>query len=130
MPLQMIQHNVCTKLYAVITLTLWRFPLFSPTASTDFTAQNDTYQFSNNALFQCTPIAITSDSVNEPGQECFTFTISSPTSVAGLTLSPSETEICISDSEGKTPAHQHHYTCIIIALRKVSYLTFCLYIEL
>ena len=72
----------------------------SPTAPSDFTAQNDTYQLSSNALIQCVPIAITSDSVAEPGQECFMFTISTTTSVTGLTLSPSETEICISDSEG------------------------------
>ena len=80
--------------------------LFSPTAPSDFTAQNDTYQLSSNALIQCVPIAITSDSVAEPGQECFMFTISTATSVAGLILSPAETEICISDSEGNNSGVQ------------------------
>ena len=60
----------------------------------------DSFTLSDNALIQCVPIAITSDSVVEPGEECFTFTISTATTVAGLTLSPSETEICVSDSEG------------------------------
>ena len=39
--------------------------------------------------------------MTEPGQECFTFSISSPTTVGGLQVSPSEAEICISDEEGK-----------------------------
>ena len=56
---------------------------------------------SEDALIQCVPIAITSDSVDEPGEECFTFTISTVNNIAGLILSPSETAICISDSEGK-----------------------------
>lgn len=60
----------------------------------------DSFILSDDALIQCVPIAITSDSVVEPGEECFTFTISTTTSVAGLTLNPSETEICVSDSEG------------------------------
>ena len=55
---------------------------------------------SDDAQIQCVPIAITSDSVAEPGQECFAFAISAVSSVAGLTLNPSGTEICISDAEG------------------------------
>ena len=74
---------------------------FFPSAPSDFTAQNNTCKLSSNAPLQCIPIAITSDSVVEPGQECFTFAISTVTSIAGLTLSPYETEICISDIEGK-----------------------------
>jgi hypothetical protein len=70
-------------------------------SSSDFTAQNNTYQFSSNVLLQCIPIGITSDSVDEPGQECFTFSISSQRSIPGLTISPSEAQICISDFEVK-----------------------------
>ena len=69
-------------------------------AESDYTALNDTFQLSSSALLQCVPIAITSDSVDEPGQECFTFTLSTTSSIDGLTLSPSEAEICISDAEG------------------------------
>ena len=56
---------------------------------------------SEDALIQCVPIAITSDNVDEPREECFTFTISTVNNIAGLILSPSETAICVSDSEGK-----------------------------
>ena len=73
---------------------------FVHVAADDFTALMDSFTLGDNALIQCVPIAITSDSVIEPGEECFTFTISTATTVAGLTLSPSETEICVSDSEG------------------------------
>ena len=65
----------------------------------DYTALNDSFEISDSALLQCVPISITSDSVDEE-QECFTFSLSTATSVAGLTLSPSEAEICISDAEG------------------------------
>ena len=65
----------------------------------DFIALEGIFTLSDDALVQCIPITITSDSVVEPGQECFTFTLSAATSVAGLILSPSVTEICISDSE-------------------------------
>ena len=73
----------------------------------DFTAVADTFTLSGDALIQCIPIAITSDSVDEPREECFKFTISTATSVAGLTLSPSETKICISDSKGKLKCTHH-----------------------
>ena len=66
-------------------------------ATDDFFSLTESSTFSNDALIQCVPIAIISDSVKE-FEECFTFTISNTTSVAGLTLSPSESQICI---EGK-----------------------------
>ena len=94
---------------------------FSPSAPSDFTAQNNTCKLSSNAPRQCIPIAITSDSVVEPGQECFTFAISTVASIAGLTLSPSETEICIADIEGKRHNLEQfitNYLCIYMFTMK------------
>ena len=78
----------------------------------DFTFINDTFTLSDDALLQCVPISITSDSITEPDQECFSFTLSTETSIDGLTLSPSEAEICISDAEGND---LHNNYIIIIA---------------
>ena len=70
-------------------------------ATSDFIVLDDNLTLSDDALIQCVPIDIVSDSVTEPGQECFTFSLSTHESVGGLTLSPSEAEICISDEKGK-----------------------------
>ena len=67
---------------------------------TIYTALNDSFQISSSALLQCVPISITSDGVEETGQECFTFSLSTATTISGLTLSPSDAEICISDAKG------------------------------
>ena len=118
--LQVIRHSVCVNILSffyscnILLIASIIAPIsifmslpfnillsFFSSAPSDFTAQNNTCKLSSNAPLQCIPIAITSDSVVEPGQECFTFAISTVTSIAGLTLSPSETEICISDIEGK-----------------------------
>ena len=48
---------------------------------------------------QCIPITIISDITTEASDECFTYTISATSSVAGLTLSPTTATICISDEE-------------------------------
>ena len=94
------------------------FIVHIPAAPSDFTAQNDTYQLTNKALIQCTPIAISSDSVAE-GQECFTFKISTATSIAGLTLSPAEAEICISDSEGKISLRHSGSTRLLLHVHAI-----------
>ena len=70
-------------------------------APEDYIALNGTVQLSGDALFQCIPIIITSDNVDEPEEECFTYSIASPSKVPGLTLFPNETMICIRDYEGK-----------------------------
>ena len=46
---------------------------------------------------QCIPI---SDSITETDEECFTYTISTTSTAAGLTLNPTTATICISDEEG------------------------------
>ena len=74
--------------------------LVSSLAPDDFIALYGSFQINANTPLQCVPISIKSDSVNETGQECFTFSISTSATVAGLILSPSEAEVCITDTEG------------------------------
>ena len=65
---------------------------------------------SEDALIQCVPIDIVSDSVAESDQECFTFSLSTPQTISGLSLSPSEAEICISDEEGEIQIAKQMYS--------------------
>ena len=57
---------------------------------------------------QCIPIAIISDSTTETDEECFTYTISTTSTAAGLTLNPTTATICISDEEGKLSNNNYY----------------------
>ena len=63
-------------------------------ATSDYTARTGIVTITEDAPFQCVSIPIRYDSITE-GTECFTFEISSSATVSGLTVDPSETEICI-----------------------------------
>ena len=78
-------------------------------ATSDFISLNATFTLSDDALIQCVPIDIVSDSVAED-QECFTFSISTASTIGGLTLSPSEAEICISDEKGSALSRETNIT--------------------
>ena len=74
---------------------------FFPTIEVnDYTFVNGTFTLSDDALLQCVPIPITLDTITESDEECFTFNLSTSSSIDGLTLSPSKAEICITDAEG------------------------------
>lgn len=72
-----------------------QFLLSSP-ATSDYTATTGEVTITEDAPFQCVSIPIRYDSVTEL-TECFTFEISSAATVSGLTVDPSETQICIVD---------------------------------
>ena len=65
-------------------------------------------------MLQCIPITIILDDVDEPEEECFTYSIASPSSVPGLTLNPTEAMICIMGNEGK---RMHKCVCIYTSAR-------------
>ena len=67
------------------------------TATSDYVANTGFVTITEDALPQCVSIGIRSDSSSE-NKECFSFQISSIT-VAGLSVSPSEAEICINDKK-------------------------------
>lgn len=68
----------------------------SSSATSDYTARTGEITITDDVPFQCVSIPIRYDTVTE-GTECFTFEISSPATVSGLTVDPSETQICIVD---------------------------------
>ena len=61
--------------------------LFSP-APSDYSSVSGNFDMTDSNTVQCIPITIISDSTTETSDECFTYTISATSSVAGLTLSP------------------------------------------
>ena len=84
-----VRHSclICT------TVTVW----ISSLATSDYTSTTGKATITEDALRQCVSIPIKTDSVTETTNQCFTFKITSSSTVDGLTVSPSQTEICIVD---------------------------------
>ena len=68
--------------------------MFSDTS--DYTSKSGEVAITEDALIQCVSIPIRSDSYTE-SEQCFTFEITARDSISGLTVSPTEAEICITD---------------------------------
>ena len=68
-------------------------------APDDYSSVSGSFDITDANSVQCIPIPIISDNTNETSDECFTFTISAPSNVAGLSLSPTMATICISVKE-------------------------------
>ena len=56
-----------------------------------------------DALFHCVSIPIRADYSTETINECFIFQISAAANIDGLSIQPSEAEICIVDKDCKLP---------------------------
>ena len=72
-------------------------PLFL--APNDYTSTSGDFDMTDSNTVQCIPITIISDSTTETDEECFTYTISTTSTAAGLTLNPTSATICIIDEE-------------------------------
>ena len=70
-------------------------------APSDYTSTSGDFDMTDSNTVQCIPITIISDSTTETDEECFTYTISTTSTAAGLTLNPTSATICITDEEGK-----------------------------
>ena len=70
-------------------------------APSDYTPISGSFDMTDSNTVQCIPITIISDSTTETDEECFTYTISTTSTAAGLTLNPTTANICISDEEGR-----------------------------
>ena len=89
-------------------------------APSDYTSSSGSFDVTDSNTVQCIPVSIVSDSVTETDEECFTYTISTTSTAAGLTLSPTSATICINDpEEGIHILHRHpisltscYYSCI------------------
>ena len=78
------------------------------TAPSDYSSASGNIDMTDSNTVQCVPIKIISDSTTEYFDECFTYTISTTVSVAGVTLSPTTATICISgEVDGKV--HSVHF---------------------
>ena len=75
------------------------FLFFIYPAPGDYTSTSGSFDMTDSNTVQCIPITIISDSTTETDEECFTFTISTTSTAAGLTLSPTTATICIRDPE-------------------------------
>ena len=65
--------------------------------SSDYTTLSGEATITEDVLMQCVSIQIRTDSFTETTNECFTFGITSASTVDGLTVEPSEAHICIID---------------------------------
>ena len=68
-------------------------------APSDYTSTSGDFDMTDSNTVQCIPITIISDSTTETDEECFTYTISTTSTAAGLTLNPTSATICITDEE-------------------------------
>ena len=83
------------------------------------TAQNGSVHFNDDATIQCVPIPITSVSPSEE-EECFTFNMSSVTSVSGLTLDPAQATVCVFPIEGEHWLHLCMYRKCVCMVHHLS----------
>ena len=65
----------------------------------DYTSVSGSFDMTDSNTVQCIPITIVSDTTTETDEECFTYSISTTSTTAGLTLSPTTATICISDPD-------------------------------
>ena len=79
--------------------------------TSDYTVQTGNLVISEDSLMQCVSIPIRSDSTTE-SEECFTFGVTARSTVTGLTVEPSETEICITDTYCEWTLIKTSYVCI------------------
>ena len=85
------------------------------TAPSDYLPVSGNFDMTDFNTIQCIPITIISDSTTETSDECFTYTISSISSIAGLTLSPTTATICISDEEEESKiASSEVFVCFVL----------------
>ena len=68
--------------------------------TSDYTSKSGEVTITEDSLMQCVSIPIRTDSITE-SEQCFNFDITARGSVTGLTVAPSETEICITDTNCK-----------------------------
>ena len=67
----------------------------------DYTAINGSFHITDSNTEQCVNISVLSDNDVE-GDECLNYTISTDSTVPGLSLSPDTATICISDPQKGT----------------------------
>ena len=67
----------------------------------DKAVQNGTLLFTDDATIQCVAVSITSVPPGSNGESCLSMSLSTTSTVSGLTISPSLATICIVPTEGE-----------------------------
>lgn len=65
----------------------------------DYSARSGHVTITDDAQFQCVSIPISDDNSRESSYECFTFHISAVSTINGLSVEPSEANVCIIDRD-------------------------------
>ena len=84
------------QVWLITNFFLYFLYIHSPIDTNDYTSRSGVVIVSEDALIQCVSIPIRSDGFSER-QRCFSFGITATHSVSGLTVSPGQAEICITD---------------------------------
>ena len=62
---------------------------------------NDSLLFTDDTIIQCIAVSVSSVTPGSTDESCLTLTLSTTTSVPGLTLSPSTATVCVVTAEGE-----------------------------
>ena len=62
---------------------------------------NDSLLFTDDATIQCVAVSVSSVSPGSTDESCLTLTLSTTTTVTGLTISPSEATVCVVSADGE-----------------------------
>ena len=66
----------------------------------DAQTQNGTLLFTDDATIQCVAVSVSSVSAGSTDESCLSLTLSSATTVSGLTITPYAATICVASPDG------------------------------
>ena len=88
-----------TQVSMIILKAFMKLVLFYFTV--DAETQSGTLLFTDDATIQCVAVSVSSVTAGSTDESCLSLTLSSPTTVSGLTLSPSLGTVCKVLTDGK-----------------------------
>ena len=88
--------------------------VYHPIDSFDYTTTRGQQIIKDDSLFQCVSISITDDSTRESSYECFRFQIYAAATIDGLSVEPSEAEICIRDRDCELHITSHSIIHVLL----------------
>ena len=66
----------------------------------DMQTQSGIVSFMDDATIQCVAVSVSSVNASSTGESCLTLTLSTTSTVSGLTISPSSASICVVSADG------------------------------
>ena len=97
-----------------LTLSQSSMTYYLTLPAVDSTTQNGTLLFTDDATIQCVAVSVSLLSPGSTDESCLTLTLSTTTTVTGLTLSPFEATVCVvyADGECSISIRLTHYQLI------------------